>query len=155
MLSWFLYLIPNSLLTWIFYSLFSAGVFLILASWFITIIPVISRYRFPTQVIGIIAFGLGAFLIGGIEVEKTWRARVAELEAKLQVAEQQSQNANETIQKVYIDKIRTVRDTQVVVQERIKEVERVVNADCRVAPEALEILNRATDSPVAKEINKK
>lgn len=149
-LSWFLYLLPDSLLTWIFYGLFFAGIALIVASWFVTFIPMINKYRFPTQVIGILVFGLGSYLLGGLGVEKVWRERVSELEEKVRVAEEKSTQVNTQIQEkiVYRDKI--IKDTQVVVQEKIKEVEKVIDAQCKITDDTVNILNQAAQDPVKK-----
>jgi hypothetical protein len=149
-LSWFLYLLPDSLLTWVFYALFFAGVALILASWFITIIPVINKYRFPTQVIGILVFGLGSYLLGGLGVEQMWRERVKELQDKLQVAEQQSAQVNTEIKEKIVYRDRVIRDTQIVIQERIKEVEKRIDAQCKITDDTVNILNQAAVDPSKK-----
>ena len=91
-ISWMISWLPDSLLMWIFYGCFFAGIALILTSWFVSFIPFINRYRFPTQVVGILAYGLGAFLIGGLGVELGWRDRVAEMEKK--VADRKSTRLN-------------------------------------------------------------
>jgi hypothetical protein len=149
-LSWFLYLLPDSLLLWIFYGLFFAGITLIVASWFVTFIPMINKYRFPTQVIGILVFGLGSYLLGGLGVEQVWRERVSELEEKVRVAESKSAEVNTKVQEkiVYRDKI--IKDTQVVVQEKIKEVEKVIDAQCKITDDTVNILNQAAQDPVKK-----
>jgi hypothetical protein len=44
---------------------------------------------------------------------------------------------------VYIDRVKTVKDTQYVIQERIKEVEKIIDKECKVVPEAVDIHNAA------------
>lgn len=92
---------------------------------------------------------LGVYLKGGYSVEMEWRAKVKEVEEKVAVVEQKSQEANVVVQKVYVDKIKVVRDTKIVVQEKIVEVEKIIDAECKVAPEALDILNQAAKNPGA------
>ena len=92
---------------------------------------------------------LGVYFKGGYSVEVEWRERVKEVEAKVAVVEQKSQAANVVIQKVYVDKVKVVHDTKVVIQEKIIEKEKIIDAECKVAPEALDILNQAAKNPGA------
>ena len=39
-----------------------------------------------------------------------------------------------------------VKDVQVVIQEKVKEVAAQIDAQCKVAPEAIDILNLAADN---------
>jgi hypothetical protein len=125
-LSWFMALLPDSLLMWIFYACFFAGIALILASWFVSFIPLINRYRFPTQIVGILAYGLGAFLLGGHGIEMAWRERVAELEKKVAEAEIKSQQVNTVIQTKIVEKVKVVREKG---QQQIEYIDRVVKGD--------------------------
>jgi hypothetical protein len=79
-----------------------------------------------------------------------WRAKVAELEAKVAIAEQKSTEANVKIQTVVKEKIKYVKETRVVIQEHIKTVEAKIDSICKVAPEAIDILNEAATTPGAK-----
>ena len=64
-------------------------------------------------------------------------------EQQVKEAEAKSAVVNEKIITVYKDKIKVLHDVQVVYQERIKEVEKKIDAECKVAPEAIDILNDA------------
>jgi uncharacterized protein YgiM (DUF1202 family) len=64
-------------------------------------------------------------------------------EEKVKVAEQQSVAANEKLDTALKEKNNAVQKQKVVIQERIKEVQVQVNADCKVSPEAIKILNDA------------
>jgi hypothetical protein len=124
--TWLVSWLPDSLLMWIFYGCFFLGIALILASWFVSFIPIINRYRFPTQVAGILVYGLGAFLIGGLGVELGWRERVAELEKKVAEAEVKSQQVNTVIQTKIVEKVRVVKEKG---QQQIEYIDRVVKGD--------------------------
>lgn len=125
-LSWFLKLLPDSILLFIFYAFFFAGVALILASWFVSFIPLINRYRFPTQVIGILAFGAGAYLLGGYGIEMSWRQRVAEMEKKVAEAEAKSQQTNTVIETKIVEKVKVIKEKG---QKQIEYIDRVVKGD--------------------------
>ena len=146
-LIWILGWLPS----WFFYIVWAAGMLAIMVSWFIWFIPLINRYRFPIQAIGVVVFGIGAFLSGGVGVNELWQARVAELEQKVKEAEEKSQQVNTEIRTVYVDKVKVVHDTQVVIQEKIKEVEKRIDADCKVDQSAIDLLDRAATPPGAKE----
>lgn len=125
-LSWFMALLPDSLLMWVFYACFFAGIALILASWFVSFIPLINRYRFPTQIVGILAYGLGAFLLGGHGIEMIWRERVAELEKKVAAAEAKSQQINTVIETKIVEKVKIIKEKG---QKQIEYIDRVVKGD--------------------------
>jgi hypothetical protein len=72
-----------------------------------------------------------------------WREEVARLEEKVAEAEQKSVKTNTVIKKVYLDRVKIVKQDVVVVQEKIREVEKLIDKDCRVAPEAIQLLNQA------------
>jgi hypothetical protein len=85
----------------------------------------------------------GVYFKGGYSVEMEWRAKVAELESKVAVAEQKSKEVNTQIQTVYVDRVKVVKEKQIVIQEKLKTVEVKIDANCKVVPEAIDILNDA------------
>ena len=119
------------------------------SSYFIRYIPPLIPYANAVKIGGILLLVLGVYFKGGYSVEIEWRERVKEVEAKVAVVEQKSQAANVVIQKVYVDKVKVVHDTKVVIQEKIIEKEKIIDAECKVAPEALDILNQAAKNPGA------
>ena len=70
-------------------------------------------------------------------------AKVAEAEAKIVAAEAKSKETNTVIQTQYRDKVKTVKEVQVVVQERIVKEAAKMDAECKVDLEAIGILNQA------------
>jgi len=147
MLSWFMAILPDSFLLFVFYTLFFAGMALIVASWFVTFVPLISRYRFPTQVIGILVFAGGSYLLGGFGIEQVWRERVKELEAKVQAAEGKSQEVNTVVKEKIVYKTKIIKQQETVYRDRIKEVAVQIDAKCDVDASAIDILNKAATDP--------
>lgn len=143
--------IPNVLLLWIINAILIAGLIgtaiSVLFKLFIRWTPWIIPYRTILQVVSLILLVAGVYFSGGYWVEMEWREKVAEAEAKVAAAEAKSKETNTVIQKVYVDKIKVVKDVQVVIQEKIVEKTKVIDAECKVAPEALEILNEAATYP--------
>lgn len=136
---WILGLLP----AWFWHILTIAGVVAVVAAWFLKRIPFVSQYNLPIKIAGIVAVLFGIWMEGGIANEAKWQAKVAELEEKVKESEAKSKDTNVKIQKVYVDRVKKVKEVQVVIQERIKEVEKRIDAECKVAPEAISILNDA------------
>jgi hypothetical protein len=136
---WILALLPD----WFWHILTLAGVVAVFAAWVLKRIPFVSQYNLILKIAGTAAVCLGLWMEGGIANEAKWQAKVAEMEAKVKEAETKSKETNVQIQKVYVDRVKKVKEVQVVIQERIKEVEKRIDAECKVAPEAISILNDA------------
>ena len=135
--------LPDAFLLFIVNSILLVGLFGALSSYFIRFIPPLIPYAEAVKIGGIILLVIGVYLKGGYSVEMEWREKVKEVEAQVAVVEQKSVEASVVIQKVYVDKIKVVRDTKIVIQEKIVEKEKIIDAECKVAPEALDLLNEA------------
>ena len=141
--------IPDSFLIWAINTILLIGLAGTFSSYFIRFIPPLYPYAGLVKTLGIILLVAGVWFRGGYDVEMEWRDRVKEVEAKVAAAEAESKKANVVLQKVYVDKIKLVKDLQVVIQERIVEKEKIIDAECKVAPEAIDILNEAAKNPGA------
>jgi hypothetical protein len=64
-------------------------------------------------------------------------------EEKVKVAEEQSKEVNVKLDTALKEKNQVVQKQKIVIQERIREVQVKVNAECKVSPEAIKILNDA------------
>jgi len=140
---WLLHLLPTSLILWIVNIAMIAGAIGILASFFIKFIPFINIYRTPIQIVSIIVFCTGIYWYGGYTTEMIWRDEVAKMEEKIAESEAKSKKVNKVIQKVYVDRVKIVKQDVVVIQEKIREVSNVIDKDCKVSPEAVNLLNQA------------
>ena len=145
MLTW---LIEHTLLilpTWFWFLVSGAGAVLYFCSGFIQAIP-FAQARLAGYSIKYIGLGLllgGVYLTGGAGVTALWKAEADALKAKVAISEQQSKDANTKLDAALKDKVKTIKEVQVVIKERIKEVEKKIDAQCVVAPEAVSILNDA------------
>lgn len=150
MFSFFLSVLPDSFLEFIFYAFFLSGIGLIVASWFVKFIPFINKYRWPTQVAGILVFGLGCYLLGGLGIERVWRERVKELEARVAVAEEKSQQVNVVIQEKIVTKVKVIKENVYVNREIIKEVAgKQLDAQCTLPKSAVVLHDSASRNEVA------
>lgn len=144
---WMLAFIPDALLAWAINTVLIAGIVGFAASFFfgyvVRWLPAIAPYHLLIQVVSIVLLVAGVYFKGGYSVEMAWRERVAELEAKIAISEQQSKEVNEKIVTVYKDRVKVVKETQVVVQEKIKTVEVKIDSQCKITDDTADILNQA------------
>ena len=144
---WVLNFLPDVLLNFFVNLILIIGLTGVIVSsafkYVIRYVPQLIPYRTAVQVASIVLLTFGVYLKGGQAVEEKWRARVAELEAKVAIAEEKSKAVNETIKTVFVDKVKIVKEQQVVIQEKIKTVEVQIDAQCKITNDSIEILNDA------------
>ena len=107
---WILHLLPEALILWVCNLLLAAGIALTVAAFFIKSIPVLNQYRLPAQILGIALLVVGVYWRGGYAVESDWRERVAEVQAKLAVAEKRSAEVNTEIITRVVTQTKVVRE---------------------------------------------
>ena len=146
--------IPDALIIWVVNAILISGIVGTIVSFFFgffaRFIPQLYAIRMPLQIISLILLIGGVYFKGGVGVEMEWRARVASLEAKVAIAEQQAKDANGKIVEKIVERVKVVKDTQVVIQEKLKTVEVKIDSQCKVVPEAITILNEAAANPGVK-----
>lgn len=106
----------------------------------------LQHYRLLIQVFSVLFLAVGLYAWGGYEVEVEWRSRVDELEAKVKVAEEKSQQVNTIIETKVVERTKYVDRVKVINKDRIVEVEKIIDAKCEVPLEAIEILNAAAEN---------
>ena len=145
---WLLSFVPDSFLLYIVNAILIAGAigtfltFFILhrvVRWF----PAIAPYHLILQIISIVLLIGGVYLKGGYGVEMEWREKLRVAEERARAAEEQAKVVNEVVVTKYKDRVKTVKEQVVVYQDKIKEVEKIINQECKVAPEVVDIHNAA------------
>jgi len=144
---WMLSFVPDALLHLVVIGIVFTGIGFFALSFFTRLIPPLAPYSGVARIVGTILLVCGVYFLGSYSTEMSWRNKVAELEEKVKISEQKSKDANVQIQTVYKDKIKVVKETQVVIQERIKEVEKRIDSQCTVDDEVIKILNDAAKRP--------
>ena len=151
MLAW----VPDSLLLWIVHAVLIAGIIGSFLSFFllhriVMWMPALAPWHLLIQIVSITLLVGGVYFKGGYDTEAAWRAKVKEAEAKVAVAEQKSEKLNEDLkveqkkkQKVRVEYYNTVKT-------QIKEVEKQINAECKLDPKVNELVNKAAKNPEAK-----
>lgn len=137
---WILHFLPDAFIVWFCNLLLLSGVVLTVAGWFAHRIPVVYHYQLPFKVLGVALLVAGVYFRGGVAVEQEWRSRVAEVEARLKVAEEKSAQVNTVIEQKVVYRDRIIKQQG---ETLIERVEVIKDADCRVPQEAIEVHNEA------------
>lgn len=150
---WMLSFVPDSLLLWIVNTILIVGAIGSFLSFFVlhkilNKFPALAPYHLLIQIVSIVLLVAGVYLKGGYGVEMAWRERVADLEAKIKVAEAKSEQANIDLAAKQKEKVKVVKEVQVVIKEKIVQVASKIDAECKVDPEAINIINDAAKNQV-------
>jgi len=147
---WILHFLPDSLLLYVVNLTCIIGAALIVSGFVISMFhPWFYKFRTPLQILGTLILVAGIYWKGGYGVEMEWRERVNDLQAQVAVAEEKARTANAQIQTKIVTKVQKIKEHSVQIQEVIKEKEKIINAECKVPKQAVEILNRAAEGPNA------
>jgi hypothetical protein len=149
-ITWIFSLIPDAILNWVYWAIIAVGITGVFAGWFGKFIPVYGRYVEYLKPVGIVLLVLGVWLRGGYDVEMAWRSKVAEAEAKVARAEEASKEVNAKLEAKIKEKQKVRVEYYNTVKERIVKETQVIDAECKVAPEAIKDLNDAAKNPIKK-----
>jgi hypothetical protein len=152
-LQWMFSLIPDSFFIWITYILFALGAALYIISKLIAWIPKLiipTVYKFPIELLGVAMLVVGAYMFGGYGTEMAWRAKVKEMEDRVKVAEEKSQQVNTVVETKVVTKIKVVKQNVYVNREIIKEVAgKQLDASCALPVSAVVLHDSASRNEVA------
>ena len=142
-------LIPDWLITILVNGLIIVGLVGISAGWIARWVPYFNMYRGPIQLIGVICLVLGVYFKGGADVERSWRERVKELEARIAIAEKQSAEANKKLSDQLAQNKKLTQEVRNANQAAIRANAEKINAECRVPDIAIELHNSASKNQVS------
>ena len=143
-IAWMLELLP----TWVWHVLTITGAVAVLIAWVLKRIPFVSQYNLPIKIVGMIALLLGVWMQGGIANEAKWQAKVAELEAKLEQAKQESAKVNTVIETKVVTKTKVIKEKADVL---IEYVDREIFRDREIFKDR-EIIKEVNNCPVPQEV---
>ena len=143
-------LVPDWLITILVNGLIIAGIVGISASWIARWVPYFNLYRGPIQAIGVVCLVLGVYFKGGADVERSWRERVKELEARVAVAERQSAEANKKLSDQLNQNKKLTQEVKNANQAAIRANASKIDAECRVPDVAIELLNSASQNKISR-----
>jgi hypothetical protein len=148
--------VPDSLLIWIVNTILIIGAIGSFLSFFVlhrilNRIPALAPYYLLIQVTSAVLLIAGIYFKGGYDVEASWRDKVRIAQEKAALAEQQAKEANVKLNAEIKKKQQVVKENTIVYRDRIREIEKVIDKECKVAPEAIDIHNAAAkNKPLEK-----
>ena len=138
---WILHFLPDSLIIWFIHIVMIVGAASAIAGYFFVGIPYIGSRRTLFQILGVALLIAGVYLKGGYSAEMQWRDRVAEVEAKVKVAEEKAKKANTQVQTKIVTKIVKIQEKANVAKETIRRNKEVINRECKLSDEAISAYN--------------
>jgi hypothetical protein len=151
---WIFSIIPDAVLNWVYWGIIAVGLTGLFAGWLGKFIPFYGKYVEFLKPIGIALLVLGVWLRGGYDTEMAWRAKVEDAQAKVAKAEEASKDANTKLEAKIKEKVKVRTEYITTVKERIVKDTQIIDAECKVAPEAIKDLNDAAVNPLKKEVKK-
>ena len=144
---WLLSFLPSGFLLFIINTVLVCGVIGAVLGFLGGRLPFIGNYANVIKYVSIALLCIGIYWKGGYSVEQEWRQRVAELEEKVKDAEKKSQQTNVVIETQIRERTKRVVEKREIVVQKIKEVEKVIDAKCELDPNVVSILNEAAKKP--------
>lgn len=103
---WLLNFLPE----WVFHLITLLGIAGIVGSFFLGMVPLISKYKLPLQVISIVLLVGGIYMEGAMSNEEKWQLLVKEMEVKVKEAEVKSTLANQQLEESLTQKTSVIRE---------------------------------------------
>ena len=147
--------LPDSLLQYVVHIILVVGGVSFFISFFIlhrilNRIPSLAPYTLLIQIVSTVLLVSGIYFEGGYNTEMEWRAKVKEAEDKVAKAEEASRDLNKKLEEEKKKKQKVRVEYYNTVKERIKEVEKIIDKECKLDPKVNEIINDAAKNPEAK-----
>jgi hypothetical protein len=148
---WILHFLPDSFLIWVVNIILIVGAIGTFLSFFVINrlmrwYPPLAHFHTLFQILSVAILIAGVYFKGGYSTEMEWREKVAIEQQKVAEAEQKAETATGKVRIKVVEKVKRVKDVQIVVQEKIKEVEKRIDSECKLDPEVPKLLNEAAKS---------
>lgn len=140
---WLLYFLPSSFIDFIINTITIVSAIGLVVSFVFSKLPIISRYGSIAKVVFFFLLLVSIYFQGGLNAKKELEEQVQQLETKVKVSEEKAKEINTEKEIQYVTKVKRIKETEYVIKEKIKEVEKLIDAKCEVPSEAVNILNQA------------
>ena len=139
---WLIGFLPDS----VFYALLILGLLGIIASIVLRNLPIISKYHNPLFLLGLLMTVVGVWFAGGISKDREYREAISEMQVKVAESEKRASEASAQVEYVYRDQIKVVEKIKYEVISNIRKYEGELDANCKISPTAVEILNKSASA---------
>lgn len=148
MLAWLIEHILNNLPSWLWPIVAGSGFGVYFFAGVLGHFPSFKPYSIFIKPIGILVCIGGIFMYGGAGITAIYEARMKDLQAQIDSAEDKSKGVNTGIQTKVITQTKVIHDTKIVVQKEIQHDAQQMDADCKLDPIAIKDLNDAAKNPL-------
>jgi len=144
---WILHFLPDIFIVWFCNILLLTGIIATAAGFVAHRIPVLWQYQLAFKLGGILLLVLGVYFRGGLAVETEWRERVAEVEARLALAEKASVEANKSIETKTQQRVTQIRQRMTYVRQYVDREVVQYNDQCPIPEPFVRAHNLAAEAP--------
>lgn len=123
---WLLSFLPTAFLEFIINAVLVASIVGVVIGFVGSKLPFVGSYSTIIKYASIVLFCIGLYWKGGFSVEKEWRARVEEMQEKVRLAEEKSQQTNVEIETKIVEKTKVVKEKGKI---QIEYINRLVKGD--------------------------
>lgn len=106
-------------------------------------LPMISIYAKILRLISIAVFSAAMFMWGGSGITEVFQAQLAQKQSEIATATEKSNDANDHIKYVVVEKLKVIHDNAVSVKQDIKRDASAINSECKIVPQVIKDLNEA------------
>tara|TARA_R110000868_G_scaffold183641_1_gene424949 strand:- start:1209 stop:1655 length:447 start_codon:yes stop_codon:yes gene_type:complete len=135
---------------WVFSLGVLAGIAGILISWVLSFIPFIVTYRLVIQVVSICILAVSVFFSGAAMNEAAWKEKNLEADLAVTKLELEAERRNIKIETKIVTQIKEIQNTVFVNGEKIIEIEKELNAQCKPTAAAINLLNATAQGKIYK-----
>ena len=135
---------------WFWHIFTLAGVAAVFAAFVMGKVAFVQTYKLPLKYGGIAAVLFGIWMEGGIANEAKWQAKVAEMEAKVAKAEEESKEANVKLDQKSKEKVKVIQGRQVIVKQYIDREVTKYDDSCKIPAPVVKALNSAAKNEELK-----
>jgi hypothetical protein len=152
MFSWIIDHIIGSIPVWVWAFVAGGGAGAYFMSGFVSRIPVgqAKLMGLLSKYIGLAVFTAGVFMCGGAGVTSVMQDAIKEAQAKVDKAEAESKDANEKLAATIAAGKTHTKEVQYIIQDRIVKESAKMDAECKLDPEVVKILNDAATNTGGK-----
>jgi hypothetical protein len=144
---WILHFLPDSFIVWFCNILLLTGIVAVAAGFVAHRVPVLWSYQLAFKLGGIALLVLGVYFRGGLAVETEWRERVAEVQARLAVAEKASVKANVTIEAKTQKQVIAIRNRTEYIRQYVDREVVKYDTTCTIPEPFIRAHNDAAEAP--------
>jgi hypothetical protein len=149
---WLLHFLPDSFIQFIVHTILLAGIVGCIATFYLAnkilrAWPPLAVYYKTAQIASVVLLVSGIYFEGGYSAEMQWRERVAEMEAKVAKAEEESREANVKLDKKSAEKVKVIKGREIVVKQFIDREVAKYNDKCDIPKAFVDAHNQSAEQP--------